>query len=99
MSGSSYNSIYNRVRNTWGIGAKMTALTEIFDNERYYFTVIQAKQLISLVSSEGNRLQLAKAAYGNITDPQNFNIMHDLLSSQTSKNELSNYVNTYSYNR
>jgi hypothetical protein len=99
MSTSSYNSIYNRVRNTWGIGAKMTALTEVFDNESYYFTVAQAKQLIQLVSTESNRLQLAKAAYGNITDPENFNQMYELLSSQSSKNELSNYVNTYSYNR
>ena len=99
MSTSSYNSIYNKVRNTWGIGAKMTALTEVFDNESYNFTVAQAKQLIQLVSNESNRLQLAKSAYGNITDPENFNQMFDLLSSQSSKNELSNYVNTYSYNR
>jgi len=99
MSTSTYNSIYNRIRSTWGIGAKMTALTEVFDNKSYYFTVAQAKQLIQLVSNESNRLQLAKSAYGNITDPENFNQMYDLLSSQSSKNELSNYVNTYSYNR
>jgi hypothetical protein len=99
MSGSTFNSLYNRVRNTWGFGAKMSELTEIFENENYYFTVSQAKQLIQLVSSETNRLQLAKASYGNITDPENFNTMYDVLSSQSSKNELSNYVNTYSYNR
>jgi hypothetical protein len=99
MSASSYNSIYNRVRNTWGFGAKMAELTEIFNNETYYFTVEQAKQLVRLVSAESNRLQLAKAAYGNITDPQNFNSMYEVLSSQSSRNELSNYVNTYSYNQ
>ncbi|HET9745718.1 MAG TPA: DUF4476 domain-containing protein, partial [Chitinophagaceae bacterium] len=98
MSSSTYNSLYNRVRNTWGFGAKMSELTEIFDNESYYFTVAQAKQLIQLVSSESNRLQLAKAAYGNITDPENFNSMYDLLTSQARKNDLSSYVNTYSYN-
>jgi len=99
MSGSTYNSLYNQVRNTYGFGAKMSELTDIFDNESYYFTAAQAKQLIQLVSSESNRLQLAKASYGNITDPENFNVMYELLTSQTSKNELSNYVNTYSYNR
>jgi hypothetical protein len=99
MSTNSYNSLYNQVRNTYGLGAKMSELTDIFDNESYYFTAAQAKQLVQLVSSESNRLQLAKASYGNITDPENFNIMYDLLTSQTSKNELSNYVNTYSYNR
>src|SRR6187402_2982367 len=99
MSNSSFTSIYNDVKNTYGLGAKMSRLTEIFANETYYFTVTQAKQLIQLVSSESNRLELAKSAYGNITDPENFNLMYDLLTSQSSKNELSTYVNTYSYNR
>jgi len=99
MSNSSYTSLYNEVRNTYGIGAKMSRLTDIFATETYNFTVVQAKQLIQLVSAESNRLELAKSAYGNITDPENFNQMYELLSSQNSKNELSNYVNTYSYNR
>lgn len=99
MSSTSFNTLYNNVKNTWGFGAKMSELTEIFDNDSYYFTVAQAKQLIQLVSSESNRLQLAKSAYGNITDPQNFNLMYEVLTSQSSKNELSTFVNTYSYNR
>ena len=99
MSNSSYTSLYNEVRNTYGFGAKMSRLTEIFANENYYFSVAQAKQLVQLVSSESNRLELAKSAYGNITDPENFNLMHDVLTSQSSKNELSAYVNTYSFSR
>jgi hypothetical protein len=99
MSNSSFTSLYNEVRNTYGLGAKMTRLTDIFANETYYFTVAQAKQLIQLVSAENNRLELAKSAYDNITDPENFNLMYDVLTSQSSKNELSTYVNTYSYNR
>jgi len=99
MSNSNFTSLYNEVRNTYGFGAKMSRLTEIFANESYYFTVAQAKQLVQLVSDEGNRLELAKSAYGNITDPANFNQMYDVLSSQSSKNELSTYVNTYSYSR
>lgn len=99
MSNSSFTSLYNEVRNTYGFGAKMSRLKEIFANESYYFTVAQAKQLIQLVSAESNRLELAKSAYGNITDPENFNLMYDLLTSQSSKNELSAYVNTYSYSR
>ena len=99
MSNSSYTSLYSEVRNTYGFGAKMSRLTEIFANETYYFTVTQAKELIKLVSAESTRLELAKSAYGNITDPENFNLIYDVLSSQSSKNELSSYVNTYSYNR
>ena len=99
MSNTSFTSLYNEVRNTYGLGAKMSRLTNIFATETYYFTVAQAKQLVQLVSSESNRLELAKSAYGNITDPENFNLMYDVLTSQSSKNELSSYVNTYSYNR
>jgi len=99
MSNSSYTSLYNEVRNTYGFGAKMSRLTEIFANETYYFTVTQAKQLVQLVSSESNRLELAKSAYGNITDPENFNLIYDVFTSQSSKNELATYVNTYSYSR
>jgi len=99
MPNSSFTALYNEVRNTYGLGAKMSRLTDIFATETYYFTVTQAKQLVQLVSSESNRLELAKSAYGNITDPENFNLMYDVLTSQTSKNELSSYVNTYSYNR
>ena len=99
MSNSSFTSIYNEVRNTYGFGAKMSRLTDIFATETNYFTVTQAKQLIQLVSAESNRLELAKSAYGNITDPENFNLMYDVLSSQNSRTELSNYVNTYSYSR
>jgi acylphosphatase len=99
MSNSNYTSLYNEVRNTYGFGAKMSRLTEIFATETFYFIVTQAKQLIQLVSAESNRLELAKSSYGNITDRENFNLMYDVLSNQSSKNELSNYVNTYSYTR
>lgn len=98
MTDASFNSIYNDVQGRWGLGAKMSALTDIFNNESNYFTVFQAKKLVELVSDENNRLQLAKSSYGNITDPQNFSSMYDVLSTQSSKNELSAYVNSYSYN-
>ena len=54
----------------------------------------QAKQLINYVSDEANRLQLAKSSYRNITDPANFNQLYDLFSNQSSKDELTAYVNS-----
>lgn len=99
MSNASFSNLYDEVRTTWGIGAKMSRLTDIFNTETYYFTVAQAKQLIQLVSSESNRLELAKSAYGNITDPQNFNLMYDVLASESNRTALAAYVNSYSYSR
>ena len=92
MTETEFNSIYRNIQLTFGIGAKYNSLTELFNTESKYFTVAQAKQLIQLVSSESNRLELAKLSYNNITDPTNFSSIYDIFSSQSSKNELINYV-------
>ncbi|HEX7845052.1 MAG TPA: DUF4476 domain-containing protein, partial [Chitinophagaceae bacterium] len=91
MSDADFSSLYRDVQFTFGLGAKYSALTTIFNNESNYFTVAQAKQLIQLVSSESNRLELAKLSYGNIVDQSNFSLVYDLFS-QANRNELISYV-------
>jgi hypothetical protein len=55
-------------------------------------------QIIALLSSEDNRLNLAKLAFDNIVDQQNFRQLYDLFNTQASKDELDNYVKTnYNY--
>jgi hypothetical protein len=73
----------------------MTEITNAFNNNNYYFTCSQARQLIALVSLESNRLQLAKSCYRNITDRENFTQLYDLLTIQSSKDELQAYINAY----
>lgn len=97
MTSAEYNNLYSSVKMTFGFGAKMGVLTEIFNKETNYFTVEQAKQLIRLVSDEDNRLTLAKSSYNNIVDTENFNNIYDIFSSQSSKDELRNYVNSNVY--
>jgi hypothetical protein len=99
MTDADFNSLMQSVKRQWLPGAKMSALTSAFSNENNYFTSSQAKQLIQLVSDESNRLQLAKSAYAKITDPANFSQLYDLFTSQARKDELANYINSYSYNR
>src|SRR5688572_11646448 len=96
MSDASFSSIYRDVESQWSQGQKMISLKGVFANTSYYFTTAQARQLIQLVSSEANRLELAKLSYRTITDPVNFTQIYDLLSSQSSRNELAAYVNSYS---
>lgn len=98
MSDADYNSLLRNMQFTFGIGAKMTALTNLFNDETKYFTVVQAKRLIEMVSLEANRLELAKLSYNNITDPASFPEVYDLLNSQASKDELADYVRKNSYN-
>lgn len=92
ITDATFNQLVSNVRDKWLPGAKMSELTNIFANTSYYYTSSQAKQLISLVSDESNRLQLAKASYRSIVDPANFSTIYDLLSSTTSRNELDLYV-------
>ncbi len=100
MTAAEFDSIYRNVQFTFGIGAKMSTLTGIFNTETNYFTVAQAKQLLQMVSAEENRLELAKSSYNNISDPANFAQVYDIFSTQVSKDELAAYVasNTYSSN-
>jgi hypothetical protein len=97
MAESTFKDLYSKVQLTFGLGAKYTKLTEIFNTETNYFTVEQTKQLIQLVSSESNRLELAKSSYNNITDPGNFSQLYDLFS-EGRKNELAAYVSSNTYN-
>lgn len=99
MSDATFNNLYNNISNQFGLGVKMSSLTNEFNNANNYFTTAQAKQLIQLVSDENNRLQLAKSSYDNIVDTENFSNLYDLFSSQSRRNELAEFVRTYPYNR
>lgn len=93
MSQESYDQMYRSVQNTWGLGAKMNYLTNIFANPNYYFTTAQARKLIELVSAESNRLQLAKSAYKQVVDQAvYFSQVSQVLESQSSKNELEVFI-------
>ena len=85
MKDADFNTLYRDIQNRYGLGAKMSALSNAFANESYYFTTAQTKQLILLVSSESNRLELAKASYDNVVDQANFNQLYDIFSSSSKK--------------
>jgi hypothetical protein len=99
MTDANFNYLYNNISNQFGLGVKMSSLTTEFNNNNNYFTTAQARQLIQLVSDEDNRLQLAKSSYDNIVDPENFSRLYDVLTTQSKRNELAEYVRAYSYNR
>jgi len=98
MSPTSFNNAYQKVNNQWGQSAKMTEAKSLFSISENYFSADQARKIIALLNSESDRLELAKLAYDNITDPNNFNQLSDLLYSQASRNELDNYVRNYNNN-
>jgi len=95
MSDANFNSLYQNIQQQYPVATQMNSLTNAFNNANNYFTTYQASQLIQLVTSESYRLQLAKSSYRTITDRINFSQLYNLLSSQSSRDELVAYVNNY----
>jgi hypothetical protein len=95
MTDANFTTLYQSIQGKYLPFEKMTSLTGTFNITSNYFTSAQAKQLVSLVSSESNRLQLAKLSYRTIVDRDNFNQLYELLNGQASRNELENYIKAY----
>lgn len=56
------------------------------------FTSAQVRQLLTYISSESQRLELAKLSYGRVTDKANFTTVYDVLSSDAARETLDGYV-------
>jgi hypothetical protein len=98
MTDAEFNRTLRSVQLTFGLGAKYSTLQDLFNKETNYFTSSQVKQLIQQVSNESNRLDLAKLAYNNVTDPTSFtSSLYDLFSSQYSRDQLNAYITANPY--
>ncbi|MGE5519860.1 MAG: DUF4476 domain-containing protein [Candidatus Dadabacteria bacterium] len=98
MSDANFNTLYQDIQRQWFPGSKMNALRQAFSNTSNHFTSYQASQLIQLISDEDNRLELAKMAYSTVTDPSNYSQVINLLSSQTDRDALTDYINIHRNN-
>jgi len=94
MSGMDFSILVLTVRGNLLQFLKVQAERDIFANPNNFFTSDQVKELISLINSEPNRLELAKLSYKTVTDPENFSQLNDLFQSKANKDELAEYVNT-----
>ena len=97
MDDNQFSQLLETIRKQWIPGAKMSSVRNEFVVSGHYFTTMQAKQMIEFVTDENNRLQLAKASYRTITDPENFRQLYDVFKYQASKNEMDNYIMDYQY--
>ena len=92
MTDTEFNNLYNTIRKKWLPLSKYSAATDAFNSTTNYFTTSQVRQVIALLSSESNRLELAKLAFDNIVDQQNFRQVYDLFATQASKDALDEYI-------
>ena len=92
MADYQFSQIYQNVKSKWFQSNKVSAVRDAFNNTASYFSTYQITQLLQLISSESNRLELAKLSYRVVSDPQNFTQAFSLFSSQSSRNELNRYI-------
>jgi hypothetical protein len=97
MSDAAFNQVFQNVRSKMVQLAKVTAVRDAFNNTANYFSTYQTRQLLGQITSETNRLELAKASYRNVVDKISFSQLYDLFSSQAHRDELDRYVRSYRY--
>ncbi len=56
----------------------------------------QVKGLLPLFSLEADKLDIAKFSYKYCNDRKNYSVVKDFFTAQASKNEINEYINTYS---
>ena len=95
MSDADYTNLHRSISSQFLPFSKITLLTNTFNNTANYFTSSQVKGLLLLISSESNRLQLAKTAYRNTVDRANYALLNDLFTNATYKADLIAYVQAY----
>lgn len=105
-NGWNNNDWTNRAMNTQSFDRfKESLKNESFDNTRIniakqvinsnYFTTAQIKEVVQLFSFENNKLDIAKYAYKNTVDKQDYFTVADCFTFSNNKDELMRYIQNY----
>lgn len=92
MTDASFNQLLQSVRARYTQSSKITLEKSAFVNTANYFTTDQVRQLLLLITSEGNRLALAKLAYPRVTDPTNFTQLYNVFNSTSSRTNMDIFI-------
>ena len=90
MSDADFSQLEKKIRGQW-FGKLNTAKDAVGRN---YFTTYQVRQILQIFSPENDKLELAKLAYKNTVDQNNFRQLYDLFSYQKQA-ELDSYTRAY----
>lgn len=93
MADYQFGQLLQTVNSQYSQSGKVTAITGSFNNTANYFSTSQIRQLLSLVNSESERLALAKQSYARVSDASAFTSLYDLFYSQSSRDDLNNFIN------
>lgn len=92
VSDNTFSSLLQTVNNQYQQAGKISVVQDALNNNTYYFTTAQLRQLITPISTESDRLALLKLSYSRVADASSFYTLNDLLYNQSSRAELDAYV-------
>jgi hypothetical protein len=93
MSSQSFQSMMQTLRRESFDNTRLTLARQMID--RNSFETSQVREMLQLFSFENNRLDLAKYAYRNTVDRQNYHGLYDVFSYSSSRDELARYCNSF----
>ena len=88
-----FNNMKTSIQKLSFSSTKVTQIKSIMNTR--CFTVIQIKELISLIDFESGKLDIAIAAYSKCIDKKNYYSVNDAFSFSSSITELNNYINQH----
>ena len=92
MTSTNFNALYKKVSAQRYQSQRISMIKTAFSTKAYYFNTTQVRQLISLVSSENSRFDLAKLSYNKVTNKDDFITVYDVLKSESKRDALDEYV-------
>lgn len=92
MSAVEFNQFRETICNNSFDDTKLAVATQAISCN--YFTAAQVKDMIELFSFENNKLGLAKSAYRSCIDKNNYYVVSNAFSFESSKEELARFLQT-----
>lgn len=92
ISNANFNTLVTNVKNKWSQSLKGDAIRDALVNTNYYYTTAQIRELMGLVSSETDRMDLIKLAYPVVSDNNNFATLYDVFASTANRTEFNEFV-------
>ncbi len=93
MNDSEFRNVIAAIKKEWLETNKMKSASQVVKTNN--LTAAQVEQMLLLFNFENNKLQLAKEAYANTVDKQNYDMLMDVFSYNSSKAELERFIRGY----
>jgi hypothetical protein len=90
MNDREFKSVLQEISKEWLESNKMKSATQIVTTNS--LSSAQVKQLVLLFNFESNKVELAKQAYRNTVDKNNYQLIYDAFSFSGSKDELARFI-------